>query len=246
MAGRIVILNGAPRSGKTSIARAIQRRLDGVWINLGVDIYRHAAPDWLQPAIGLRPGGERRDIERHLPLLFAGLYESIAAHSRVGLDVVVDIGHHDAHSERLHILQHSARRLVGLPVLLVGVRGPRSWSVGPIQRPDRRASTTGPAATAASRRRFSPGRRRCMIRGSTTWRSTPGPCRPTRAAARSATGSTDGTTRPRRYGGSPGWSELRAALVPDGRPALGRRSKHDQEQRGSSRRHKPLIWRRFD
>ena len=124
MAGRIVILNGAPRSGKTSIARAIQRRLDGVWMNLGVDVYRQAVPDWLQPAIGLRPGGERRDIERHLPLLFAGLYESIAAQSRVGLDVVVDIGHHDAHSEPLHILQHSARRLVGLPVLVVGVRCP--------------------------------------------------------------------------------------------------------------------------
>jgi hypothetical protein len=35
--GRIVILNGPPRSGKSSIAAAIQARFDGVWMNLGVD-----------------------------------------------------------------------------------------------------------------------------------------------------------------------------------------------------------------
>ena len=39
MAGQIVILNGAPRSGKSSIVQAIQENLDGVWINLGVDVY---------------------------------------------------------------------------------------------------------------------------------------------------------------------------------------------------------------
>lgn len=38
MSGQIIILNGAPRSGKTSIARAVQERFNGVWINLGVDV----------------------------------------------------------------------------------------------------------------------------------------------------------------------------------------------------------------
>lgn len=118
------MLNGAPRSGKSSIAAAIQEQLDGIWINLGVDTYLRAVPAALWPAIGLRPGGERPDIEAHLPILFAALYDSVAAHSRLGLNVVVDIGHHDAHSKPLHLLRDSMRRLDGLPVPIVGVRCP--------------------------------------------------------------------------------------------------------------------------
>ncbi|MCF6124209.1 chloramphenicol phosphotransferase [Mesorhizobium sp. M7A.F.Ca.CA.001.07.2.1] len=124
MSGQIIILNGAPRSGKTSIARAVQERFDGVWINLGVDVYEQATPARYRPGIGLRPGGERPDLEALVPGLYAALYESIAAHSRLGLNVVADIGHHDAYSRPLHIVADCARRLVGLPVLFVGVRCP--------------------------------------------------------------------------------------------------------------------------
>jgi chloramphenicol 3-O phosphotransferase len=42
----------------------------------------------------------------------------------LGLNVVVDVGHHDAYSTSLGILADSARRLEGLPVLFVGVRCP--------------------------------------------------------------------------------------------------------------------------
>ncbi len=37
------------------------------------------------PGIGLRPGGERQDIEPLVPILYSAMYESIAAHSRLGL-----------------------------------------------------------------------------------------------------------------------------------------------------------------
>jgi len=84
----------------------------------------HATPAHLLPAIGLRPGGERPDLEPLVVQLYAALYESIAAHSRLGLDVVVDTGHHDAHSRPLGILPASARRLAGLPALFVGVHCP--------------------------------------------------------------------------------------------------------------------------
>ncbi|TIN86995.1 MAG: chloramphenicol phosphotransferase, partial [Mesorhizobium sp.] len=124
MSGQIIILNGAPRSGKTSIARAVQERFDGVWINLGVDVYEQATPARYRPGIGLRLGGERPDLEALVPGFHAGLYESIAAHSRLGLNVVADVGHHDAYSKPLHIVADCARRLVGLPVLFVGVRCP--------------------------------------------------------------------------------------------------------------------------
>ncbi len=123
--GRIVILNGALRSGKSSIAEVIQATFDGPWMNLGVDVFSRAVtPPRYRPGMGLRPGGERPDIEALIPSLYAAFYDSVAAHSLHGLHVVVDVGHHDAYSVPLHVLRHAASRLAGLPVLLVGVHCP--------------------------------------------------------------------------------------------------------------------------
>jgi chloramphenicol 3-O phosphotransferase len=123
--GQIVILNGAPRSGKSSIVGVIQETFDGPWLNLGVDVFaRSVTPPRYQPGIGLRPGGERPDLETLVPALYAALYDSIAAHSRQGLNVVVDVGHHDAYSVPLGALPDAAHRLAGIPVLFVGVRCP--------------------------------------------------------------------------------------------------------------------------
>ncbi|MEH2110707.1 chloramphenicol phosphotransferase CPT family protein [Nostoc sp.] len=122
--GQIIILNGAPRSGKSSIVAVIQETFDGLWMNLGVDRFMQMTPARYLPGIGLRPGGERQDIEPLVPILYSAMYESIAAHSRLGLNVVVDVGHHDAYAMERGILGDSARRLKGLPVLFVGVRCP--------------------------------------------------------------------------------------------------------------------------
>ncbi|MDP9264499.1 MAG: chloramphenicol phosphotransferase [Chloroflexota bacterium] len=117
---QIVILNGAPRSGKSSIVAAIQESFDGLWMNLGVDVFvRHVTPARYRPGMGLRPGEEGHELAPLVPVFYAAMYESIAAHSRAGLDVVGDVGHHDP-----TILADSARRLAGLPVLFVGVRCP--------------------------------------------------------------------------------------------------------------------------
>ncbi|MGV1835097.1 chloramphenicol phosphotransferase CPT family protein [Rhizobium rhizogenes] len=148
-AGQIIILNGAPRSGKSSIVEAIQAGFDGPWMNLGVDTYvRHATPQRYWPGIGLRPGGERPDLEALVPRFYAALYASIAAHSRLGLNVVAEFGHHDAYSRPLGILQDCARQLAGLPVLFIGVRCPietimqRRLAEGP----ERRGTYVGVAA----------------------------------------------------------------------------------------------------
>jgi chloramphenicol 3-O phosphotransferase len=122
--GQVIILNGPPRSGKTSIALAIQETIKGVWMNLGVDSFMRMTPPRLHPGIGLRPGGERPDLESHVALLYAAMYESVAAHSRLGINVVMDVGHHDAYSRPLGILPDCARRLRGLPVLVVGINCP--------------------------------------------------------------------------------------------------------------------------
>lgn len=122
MSGRIVLLNGVPRSGKSSIARALQARAP--WINLGVDVATASLPEALKPGIGLRPGGERPDLEPMVQRLYGALFAAIAAHAQAGLDVVSDLGMHDDYSRPLGIFEDARRRLGGLPVLLVGVRCP--------------------------------------------------------------------------------------------------------------------------
>jgi chloramphenicol 3-O phosphotransferase len=82
------------------------------------------APDLYQPGIGLRPGGERPDLEPLVALLYRGLYGSIAVHSRLGLSVVADVGHHDGYSVPRAILFTCARELQGLPAWFVGVHCP--------------------------------------------------------------------------------------------------------------------------
>lgn len=123
--GQIVILNGAPRSGKSGIAAAMQESFSGIWMNIGVDAFvRHVTPPGLRPGIGLRPGGERPDLEAHLPRLYEAFYGAVGAHGRQGLNVVVDAVHHDAYTRPLNILGRLPGWLEGLPVMLVGVRCP--------------------------------------------------------------------------------------------------------------------------
>jgi hypothetical protein len=125
--GKAIILNGAPRAGTSSIAAAIQESFEGVWMNLGADAYiLEVTPAKFRPGIGLRPDGERPDLEPLLPVFYAALYESIAAHSRLGLNVVGDIGHHDSYSKPLGILRTADGRLAGA---LRG-RAPRPQDLG--------------------------------------------------------------------------------------------------------------------
>ena len=73
--GPIVVLQGPPRSGKSSIATA----LGDPWVNVGVDLFgRSVVPRRFRPGIGLRPGGERPDLEPLLPVLTAALFASAA------------------------------------------------------------------------------------------------------------------------------------------------------------------------
>jgi chloramphenicol 3-O phosphotransferase len=55
---------------------------------------------------------------------YRGMYDAIAAHSRLGFNVVVDALHHDAYSAPQEILTNCARQLQDMPVLFVGVRCP--------------------------------------------------------------------------------------------------------------------------
>jgi chloramphenicol 3-O phosphotransferase len=137
--GQIIVLNGTPRAGKSTLAQAIQDRFDGPWMKLGVDVVKEAmTPARYQPGIGLRPGERDHPVAPLVPVFYAALYESIAAHSRLGLNVVADVGHHDA-----AVLRDCARRMAGLPALLVGVRCPLEVVL------ERRRATWGADAAGA-------------------------------------------------------------------------------------------------
>ena len=122
--GQVVLLDGAPRAGKSSIARAMQAAPDHTWMILGVDAVMRATPQTLHPGIGLRPGGERPDLEPFAERSYLALYGAIAALGREGLNVAADVGHHDAHSRPLRLRPRCLARLDGFPVLVVGVRCP--------------------------------------------------------------------------------------------------------------------------
>jgi chloramphenicol 3-O phosphotransferase len=80
--GQIIVLNGTPRSGKSSIISPIQDTFDGPWMNLGVDVFKEQVmPKRYRPGIGLRPGGEAPYLEPWVTLFYAAMYESIASSS---------------------------------------------------------------------------------------------------------------------------------------------------------------------
>ena len=129
--GTAVVLNGAPRSGKSSISSVIQQMSREPWMNLGADRFIESTPPRFRPGIGLRPagiagrpGGERPDLEPLIPAMYAALYDSIGVHIRKGLNVVSDVAHHDDYATVSGILHDCARRLDGLEAYFVGVRCP--------------------------------------------------------------------------------------------------------------------------
>lgn len=145
--GRVVVLNGVSRAGKSTLAHAIQLSVPGVWMHLGGDAHKACTPPNRQPGVGLRPGKDQvpPEVEECVPVLYAALYESIAVHARLGLDVVVDETFHDSYSRRYGILEDCARRLSGLQTFFVGVRCPIDviW--------ERRAATWGQVRSAVGK-----------------------------------------------------------------------------------------------
>jgi chloramphenicol 3-O phosphotransferase len=140
----IVVLNGAPRSGKSSIAAAIQETFDGLWLNIGVDVARQMTPVRAQPGIGLRPGERDHPAAPYVPVLYAALWESIASHERLGLNVVADVGLYEP-----AVAGDAARRLAGLPVLFVGLECPDE-----VVLERRRADPSGYSAAAEATRHW--------------------------------------------------------------------------------------------
>lgn len=124
LSGKIIILNGAPRSGKTTLAKTIQTTFAGVWLNLGVDHMMACTPASALPGIGLRPGGEHPELEPLIQRMYQGLFASIAGYARLGLNVVADLDIHDDYATPQHVWPLMLQTFADLPLLLVGVTAP--------------------------------------------------------------------------------------------------------------------------
>jgi chloramphenicol 3-O phosphotransferase len=125
MPGRVVLLHGTSSSGKSTVARAVQRLSDDPWVHLGIDTFWNAIDErwmehgpraaegflWIEDAtIVPGPVGQR---------LAAGMRAALAAFARAGNDVIVDDVFIDP-----EWLQAWRNELGEIELLLVGVVAP--------------------------------------------------------------------------------------------------------------------------
>jgi chloramphenicol 3-O phosphotransferase len=125
MPGRVVLLHGTSSSGKSTVARAVQRLSDEPWVRLGIDTFWNAIDErwmehgpraaegflWMEDAtIVPGPVGEK---------LATGMRAALAAFARVGNDVLVD----DVFIEPAWLDEWRVE-LTDVELLLVGVMAP--------------------------------------------------------------------------------------------------------------------------
>src|SRR5262245_59163569 len=109
VAGTVVVLNGPPSAGKRSIVGRIQQSADTAFLSIGIDLLYK----WMIPP--LRAGQPLDPAVHRGPL--RGLNVTVAAHARVGNNVLVDHTVLDAAWHR-----ELATLLDGLDVVWVDVR----------------------------------------------------------------------------------------------------------------------------
>jgi chloramphenicol 3-O phosphotransferase len=150
-AGRVIVLNGTSSAGKSTLSRALQARLGGPWLGVGIDTVVFALPTaYLNPPLWA-------EVFRYVPAeagsaapfrietgelghrLVEGMHGMVASLAEAGLSVVVD-----------HVLLEAAwlpdlrTRLAGTQVLVVGVRCPLDVVVA--REAARKDRTVGQAA----------------------------------------------------------------------------------------------------
>lgn len=149
--GRVIVLNGTSSAGKSTLLRALQARLDGAWLGVGIDTVVFALPKayldsplWGEVFryVPPEPGSAapfRIETGELGHRLVDGLHRTVSSLADAGLSVLVD-----------HVLLEPgwlpdlAQRLSGHDVLFVGVRCPLEVVVE--RERDRTDRTIGQAA----------------------------------------------------------------------------------------------------
>uniref|UniRef100_A0A9E7ZQC7 Chloramphenicol phosphotransferase CPT family protein n=1 Tax=Bosea sp. NBC_00436 TaxID=2969620 RepID=A0A9E7ZQC7_9HYPH len=109
--GRIILLNGASSSGKSSLARAIQSRIDTLFWHVSID---HLRDSGVLPTARIRSGEFDWRLMREA--FFLGFERSLLAYVEAGNDLIVE---HIMESEAW--LLRLADTLVGHDVFFVGL-----------------------------------------------------------------------------------------------------------------------------
>jgi chloramphenicol 3-O phosphotransferase len=125
MPGRVVLLHGTSSSGKTTVARAVQRLSDEPWVRLGIDAFWNAVDErWMEHGPRAVEGFAWMEDARIVPgpvgqTLAAGMRTAVASCARAGNDMLVD----DVFIDPAW-LEGWRSELAGLEWLLVGVLAP--------------------------------------------------------------------------------------------------------------------------
>lgn len=108
-AGRIIFLNGAPCSGKTTIAYALQETLDEPYLHISADHILEMLP---QRYRNVRNPDNYRVIYKAI----SGMHHCVAALTAAGNNVIVDtvLGNKDNLAECVFILAHFRVTFVGV------------------------------------------------------------------------------------------------------------------------------------
>jgi len=142
--GRIILLNGASSSGKSSIARELQRRLPAPYLHFSID---HLRDSGALPLERFRSGEFAWSEAREN--FFVGFECAAAALAGAGNNLILDhIIEKREWSERLE------RVLAGFDVILVGVHCP-------LDELERREAARGDRPHGDARRDFSSVHRHC-------------------------------------------------------------------------------------
>jgi len=96
MPGRVVLLHGTSSSGKTTVARAVQKLSDEPWVRLGIDAVWNAIDErWMEHGPRASEGFLWRKDATIVPgpvgqRLAAGMRAALAAFARADNDLLVD------------------------------------------------------------------------------------------------------------------------------------------------------------
>ncbi len=116
---RVIVLNGASSSGKTTLARALQARLPQPWLVFSVDDLVDALPPALWDGDGIAIAGDGGvSVGDAFRAQEAAWYAGLAAMVHAGARLVVDEVFLGGRASQRRL----ADALRGLPVLWVGVR----------------------------------------------------------------------------------------------------------------------------